>query len=468
MPEEKPSEQPAGAPPADLRVVEEKVDRYYKEALEPLAEKYLFELPRRAGGAKERPTVLILGNHSSGKSAFINHVLKADVQRTGLAPVDDGFTIITYGEEEKEMDGPALVSHPEYPYAFLERFGPQLVSRVRFKARPVELLRRVTLIDSPGMIDSVDDAKNDRGYDFISVVRRLAEAADIVMLFFDPDKPGTTGETLTALRESLSGMDHKLLVVMNKVDRFENMRDFARAYGALCWNLARTMVGKDMPHIYSTYVPVGGGQAGSKDFPVSDFDISRREIVREVENAPSRRAHNMVSDLYQTARMLDTHVRVCTRTAWDLMTARLSYWGLMAVTVLLSVGLVLLLTRTTEGLAAPVYAGVAGAVLAALIFGVCRFDIKRRKASAAAGLDEVFRRVFRLQLTVRAESQDVDLTSIWQKTRDRVIRSLKARGPANAKFLFPGRTKLRRLAELIETGIPSLRKQVSKSEKRPD
>ena len=183
-----------------------------------------------------------------------------------------------------------------------------------------------------------------------------------------------------------------------------------------------------------------------------------------MENAPSRRAHNMVSHLYQTARILDTHVRVCATTAWDLMTARLSYWGLMAVTVLLSVGLVLLLMHTTEGAAAPIYAGAAGAVITALIYGVSRFDMKRRKASAAAGLDEVFRRVFKLQLTIRAESQDVDLTSIWGETRERVVRSLKAKGPLNRRFFFPGRGRLRRLRDLLEKGIPELRKQVSKSE----
>jgi len=58
------------------------------------------------------------------------------------------------------------------------------------------------IVDSPGMIDSpiVRDkfgssqrAVMDRGYDFESVVRWYAERADVILLFFDPDKPGTTG-----------------------------------------------------------------------------------------------------------------------------------------------------------------------------------------------------------------------------------------------------------------------------------
>ena len=47
----------------------------------------------------------------------------------------------------------------------------------------------------------------------------MAEHSDVILLFFDPDKPGTTGETLECLTTSLSGMEHKLHIVMNKVDQ---------------------------------------------------------------------------------------------------------------------------------------------------------------------------------------------------------------------------------------------------------
>ncbi len=46
---------------------------------------------------------------------------------------------------------------------------------------------------------------------------------------------GTTGETLTVLTNSLTGMDHKLHIILNKADQFEKIHDFARAYGSLCW-----------------------------------------------------------------------------------------------------------------------------------------------------------------------------------------------------------------------------------------
>jgi len=69
-----------------------------------------------------------------------------------------------------------------------------------------------------------------------------AERADVILLFFDPDKPGTTGETLSILTNSLAGMDHKLHIILNKADQFRKIHDFARAYGSLCWNLSKVFI----------------------------------------------------------------------------------------------------------------------------------------------------------------------------------------------------------------------------------
>ena len=55
------------------------------------------------------PFVFLLGNHSSGKSSFINYVLNRKVQVAGVAPTDDNFTIIAPGRDDQDRDGPALI-----------------------------------------------------------------------------------------------------------------------------------------------------------------------------------------------------------------------------------------------------------------------------------------------------------------------------------------------------------------------
>ncbi len=120
------------------------------------------------------------------------------------------------------------------------------------------------LVDSPGMMDSpsIKDASGneivntmDRGYDFEGVCRWYAERADVILLFFDPDKPGTTGETLSILTNSLVGLEHKLHIILNKADQFRKIHDFARAYGSLCWNLSRVIQRKDLPTIHTMCLP---------------------------------------------------------------------------------------------------------------------------------------------------------------------------------------------------------------------
>jgi hypothetical protein len=95
----------------------------------------------------------------------------------------------------------------------------------------------------------------DRGYDFEGVCRWYAERADVILLFFDPDKPGTTGETLSILTNSLVGLEHKLHIILNKADQFHKIHDFARAYGSLCWNLSKVIQRKDLPRIYTMCLP---------------------------------------------------------------------------------------------------------------------------------------------------------------------------------------------------------------------
>ncbi len=53
-----------------------------------------------------------IGNHSSGKSSFINYVLQRKIQVTGVAPTDDCFTIIVPGPADVDRDGPAFVGDP--------------------------------------------------------------------------------------------------------------------------------------------------------------------------------------------------------------------------------------------------------------------------------------------------------------------------------------------------------------------
>ena len=191
--------------------------RLRRALVQPISDKTLGPLTTDTIASTKYPLVLLLGNHSSGKSAFINHVLGRRVQESGVAPTDDGFTIIGPGTEDSDRAGPALIGEPDLGFSALKNFGPTLVHKTQLKIRKNTKVKDFMIVDSPGMIDSpvkvnANDEERimDRGYDFESVCRWYGERADVILLFFDPDKPGTTGETLRVLTNALLAFDHKL------------------------------------------------------------------------------------------------------------------------------------------------------------------------------------------------------------------------------------------------------------------
>ena len=278
--------------------------------------------------------VLLLGNHSAGKSTFINTLMGESVQATGVAPTDDGFTLIKRGDVTTEEDGPTAVGTPSHGLQELSTFGNTFVNLLKMKVRKVDessnCPKNLILVDSPGMIGSPGEGRDhtgsERGYDLLKVTRWFAERADCILIMFDPANPGTTGETLDVLTESLAGMhplpaplsfsrstlplsadlDHKFLIVMNKVDQFDNVADFARSYGALCWNLSKVVRRKDIPRIYTVFTE--GPQDGHRvpraienGLPVEEFAKMRGEVVQEVLRAPGRQVDNLLTLLEQTS-----------------------------------------------------------------------------------------------------------------------------------------------------------------------
>jgi hypothetical protein len=201
--------------------------------------------------------------------------------------------------------------------------------------------------------------RKERDYDFAGVVSWFAARADVILFLFDPDKPGTTGETLEVLRH-IREHHPKVRLVLNKVDDFESIADLARCFGTLTWNLARVLqADKDMPRIVPMFVPSrrkkrkkkkttttttggggegeregeGEGSSGEEDSSSSSSSSSgssgssaacRRaireefaggwdEIERHVYGAPARACDNAIRRLGDDAAALAMHATVLAR-----------------------------------------------------------------------------------------------------------------------------------------------------------
>ena len=74
-------------------------------------------IPPSSDRATQLPFCLLVGNHSSGKSSFINYIMGTSIQKAGVAPTDDSFTVIappgSAMPQEGDADGPTLVGNPD-------------------------------------------------------------------------------------------------------------------------------------------------------------------------------------------------------------------------------------------------------------------------------------------------------------------------------------------------------------------
>ena len=326
--------------------IEDTINRLYK-AFKPSADKYryTFSLPEITIGGL--PTVIFLGNHSSGKSTLINYLLgSASVQDTGVAPTDDGFTIILYGDKDEDFYGPAALGRLTKEFANLNKYGPEFLQHLRVKYRKCDFLKKVNLIDSPGMIDTAGGSTT-RNYDFSKVARSFVELSNIVFFMFDPDKPGTTSETVEILSNCLFGMEFKLRILLNKCDTFENMYDFARSYGALCWNLSRVLKTKDLPKIYTTFTPNDTTRV-STQIDLNWFEKHRAELLNLIHTAQDRKIESVIAAVSGDFIQLYIRVHVLLAASKKLFLGRvncvassvltlaclflLEMWGFLAIT----------------------------------------------------------------------------------------------------------------------------------------
>eukprot|EP00607_Mallomonas_marina_P010363 CAMPEP_0182421364 /NCGR_PEP_ID=MMETSP1167-20130531/6726_1 /TAXON_ID=2988 /ORGANISM="Mallomonas Sp, Strain CCMP3275" /LENGTH=333 /DNA_ID=CAMNT_0024598423 /DNA_START=619 /DNA_END=1620 /DNA_ORIENTATION=- len=316
----------------------------------------------------------------------------------------------------------------------------------------------------------------DRGYDFEGVVKWYANRADVVLLFFDPDKPGTTGETLSILTNSLVGMEHKLHIILNKSDQFRKIHDFARAYGSLCWNLSKVIQRKDLPRIYTMCLPPDyrtkaakdrlevssdsdrdSGESDSLGQGLMDLQTSREDVVKEVRNAPKRRIDNEITRLSDSLQLLQMHCKILDTLLASYRSVMWKYRLLLAASVASSCGLV----SASVVLSLPLEVSIGGGIGAGFICsGLAAWQRHSLRAQATnlispANLESTFQQVY----ARRIAENDEFVTSLWIRVREHLKMGLNVPDFESTRRL-PS-SDMAALEHILEFDVPALRRKVT-------
>ncbi|XP_063396293.1 uncharacterized protein LOC134680920 [Mytilus trossulus] len=199
---------------------------------------------------RKKITVLMIGNHSAGKSSFINWYVEEHVQRTGVAIETQGFSFITSGRKRESLTGNATLHlYPHFePLRQIEGVTDYLTTEISTSKQKKFSL--VTFVDTPGLVDG--DMKYP--FDVNKSILWLGDLADLIFVFFDPIGQALCKRTLNLVEELNHKHAERIRFYLSKADEAGHESDRQRVMmqivQELCKRPGLNRTGFDMPTIY--------------------------------------------------------------------------------------------------------------------------------------------------------------------------------------------------------------------------
>lgn len=138
--------------------------------------------------------LVVVGEFNAGKSAFVNALAGQRVLQEGVTPTTAQIHILKYGPEVSTT---------------ADEHGMRIVTA------PVDLLRDVNIVDTPGTNAIVREHER--------LTAEFVPRADLVLFVTSADRPFT--ETERAFLESIRNWGKKIVIVINKADILETPRE---------------------------------------------------------------------------------------------------------------------------------------------------------------------------------------------------------------------------------------------------
>ncbi|BFZ18756.1 hypothetical protein BsWGS_21794 [Bradybaena similaris] len=236
---------------------------------------------------RKKITVLLIGNHSAGKSSFINWYVEEHVQRTGVAIETQGFTVVTSGRKRESLTGNATM----HLYPYLEPLR-QIEGVVDYLATEVSTSKQkkfslVTFIDTPGLVDG--DMKYP--FDVNKAITWLGDTADLIFVFFDPIGQALCKRTLNLVETLNDKHADRIKFYLSKADEAGHESDRQRVMmqivQELCKRPGLNRTGFDMPTIYIPSMNQKGSRCANQI----------EEVCKEIEKTINQTIQNTLNSL---------------------------------------------------------------------------------------------------------------------------------------------------------------------------
>ncbi|XP_052408158.1 uncharacterized protein LOC127953219 [Carassius gibelio] len=199
---------------------------------------------------RKKITAMLIGNHSAGKSSFINWYVEEHIQRTGVAIETQGFSFVTSGRKRESLTGNATL-HLYPHFKTLKEFkGVSEYLSTEICTSRQKRFSLVTFVDTPGLVDG--DMKYP--FDVDQAILWLGELCDLILVFFDPMGQALCKRTLNIVEKLNEKQGDRLRFYLSKADEAggesDRQRVMMQIVQELCKRPGLNKCGFDMPTIY--------------------------------------------------------------------------------------------------------------------------------------------------------------------------------------------------------------------------
>eukprot|EP00696_Hemimastix_kukwesjijk_P008695 gnl/Hemi2/20995_TR6963_c0_g1_i1.p1 gnl/Hemi2/20995_TR6963_c0_g1~~gnl/Hemi2/20995_TR6963_c0_g1_i1.p1 ORF type:complete len:469 (+),score=129.52 gnl/Hemi2/20995_TR6963_c0_g1_i1:69-1475(+) len=198
---------------------------------------------------RKKVTVMIVGNHSAGKSSFINWYLQEHVQKTSVAIETMGFTLITHGKKRETLRGPATLELFPHLKGLAALPGVVETLQTEISVSAEHQFPLVTLIDTPGLTDG----NLEYPFKVEEVIQFLSNHCDMVLIFLDPHQKALCQRTMNIVEILNKAIPEKMKFYMTRADEMPDGIDRQRVLVQITQGLTgriRNMHAFDLPAIY--------------------------------------------------------------------------------------------------------------------------------------------------------------------------------------------------------------------------
>ena len=180
-------------------------------------------IPKMISRPSKNLTVLVIGNHSAGKSSFINWYVEEKVQNTGIAIETSHFTMVKFGDKKVEIQSEGTLALYPFLREIMKRSRKEVYGKffanltTKTCTNKVKNIEKIDFIDTPGLTDG----NVDYDCDIIEMIKWVSAHVDAILVFLDPVGQALCTKTMNMIEYLYLKHKKKTSICLSKIDQVD-------------------------------------------------------------------------------------------------------------------------------------------------------------------------------------------------------------------------------------------------------